>query len=333
MHIDLRTVSITPLRQTFDHIAARIGADKAASRYIEATMDVQADANLHYRPTWDPEHEIFDTARTAITMRDWYAFKDPRQLYYGTYTQSRARMQEAAEADFEFVETRGLADGYDDAARRTALDVYLPLRHVAWGANMNGAAMCAYGYGTAITQPCLYQGMDQLGIAQYLTRLGMALGQPGDLQAAKHAWLEAPAWQELRRYVEDSFVVKDWFELFVAQNLALDGLLYPLIYGELEKALTARAGPVVAMLTRFQSEWFEDSSKWVDACMRIATTENPSNKAQLEAWTAHWRARALKALEPVAQLAFGEKAGAALDRAAAQLDARLAKAGISPAGA
>jgi phenol hydroxylase P1 protein len=332
MQIDLRTVSITPLRQTFDHIAARIGPNKAASRYIEATMDVQP-GNLHYRPTWDPEHEIFDATRTAITMADWYAFKDPRQFYYGTYTQSRARLQESAEADFEFVETRGLAESYDDAARRTVLDVYLPLRHVAWGANMNGAAMCAYGFGTAITQACLYQGMDQLGIAQYLTRLGLALGQPGDLEAAKQAWLDAPAWQPLRRYVEDTFVLKDWFELYVAQNVALDGLLYPLVYGEVERALTAQAGPVVAMLTRFQNEWFEDASKWVDASLRIAAAENPANKAQLAQWAAHWRARALQALEPVARLALGEQAGAALDRAAARLDTRLAKAGVGPAGA
>ena len=331
MNIDLRTVSITPLRQTYDHIAARLGGDKAASRYIEATMDVQANANFHYRPTWDPEHEIFDPARTRITMRDWYAFKDPRQLYYGTYTQSRARLQETAEADFDFVESRGLADAYDDAARRTALDVYLPLRHVAWGANMNGAAMCAYGYGTAITQPCLYQGMDQLGIAQYLTRLGLVLGQTGDLQAAKHAWMEAPAWQGLRRYVEDSFVLKDWFELFVAQNVALDGVLYPLAYGEIDAALSAKAGPVVAMLTRFQSEWFDDSSKWVDSVLKIAAAESAENRAQLAQWTAHWRGRALDALTPVAQLALGDKAAAAMSSVAARLDARLAKAGVAAA--
>ena len=130
MHIDLRTVSITPLRQTYDHIAARIGADKAASRYIEATMDVQADANLHYRPTWDPEHEIFDTSRTAITMRDWYAFKDPRQLYYGTYRQSRARMQEAAEADFEFV--RPVAWPMTTTTRRAAPRSTCTCRCVTW---------------------------------------------------------------------------------------------------------------------------------------------------------------------------------------------------------
>jgi phenol hydroxylase P1 protein len=329
MQIDLRTVSITPLRQTFDHIAARVGGDKAASRYIEATMDVQANANFHYRPTWDPAHEIFDPARTKITMADWYAFKDPRQLYYGTYTQSRARMQEVAEADFEFVESRGLAAGYDDGARRIALDFYLPLRHVAWGANMNGAAMCAYGYGTAITQPCLYQGMDQLGIAQYLTRLGLALGQQGDVEAAKHAWLNAPAWQPLRRYVEDTLVLKDWFELYVAQSVALDGLLFPLAYKEVDAALAAKAGPTVSMLTRFQADWFEDSCKWVDAVVKTAAGENPANKALLQQWLAHWRGRALAAVEPIARLALGDAAGRALDAAAAHLDKRMAKAGLA----
>jgi phenol hydroxylase P1 protein len=329
MQIDLRTVSITPLRQTFDHIAARIGPDKAASRYLEATMDIQPEANFHYRPTWDPEREIFDASRTAITMKDWYALKDPRQFYYGTYTASRARMQETAEADFEFVESRGLADSYDDAARRTALDFYVPLRHVAWGANMNGASMCAYGFGTAITQPCLYQGMDQLGIAQYLTRLGLALGDQGEVQAAKLAWLEQPQWQELRRYVEDTLVIKDWFELFVAQHVALDALLFALAYTEVDQALNAKAGPTVSLLTRFQAEWFVDSAKWVDACLKVAAAENPQNKAQLQQWLAHWRDRATTALLPLATMALGAQGDAALARAAASLDARLAKAGLS----
>ena len=41
MQIDLRTVSIKPLRHTFDNIARRIGADKPASRYQEGTLDMQ----------------------------------------------------------------------------------------------------------------------------------------------------------------------------------------------------------------------------------------------------------------------------------------------------
>ncbi len=329
MQIDLRTVSIEPLRQTYNHIAERLGADKPASRYIEGTMNVQPDANFHYRPTWDPEHELFDPSRTRLVMKDWYALKDPRQFYYGAYTQARARMQEVAEADFEFVESRGLADSYDDAARRTAIDFYVPLRHVAWGANMNGAFQCAYGYGTAITQPCLYAGMDQLGIAQYLTRLGLLLGTPADLEAGKHAWLNAPAWQGLRRLVEDSWVLKDWFELFVAQNVVLDGVLFGLAYKEVDQALTEKAGPTVSMLTRFQAEWAQDANKWVDAVIKVAAAESPANRDLLCTWYAQWRGRVQEALAPVAELALGADGAAALERSVAAVDARMAKAGLT----
>jgi phenol hydroxylase P1 protein len=173
--------------------------------------------------------------------------------------------------------------------------------------------------------------MDQLGIAQYLTRLGLVMGQPGDLEAGKRAWQEATAWQGLRRYVEDTFVLKDWFELFVAQNIVLDGLLFPLAYGEVDKALAAKAGPAVSMLTRFQTEWFVDSSKWVDSVMKIAAAESPENKAQLAGWIAHWRGRALEALAPIASLALGDGADAGLARVAALLDARITKAGLTPA--
>ena len=329
MQIDLRTVSITPLRQTYNHIAERQGADKPASRYIEGTMDVQPETNFHYRPTWDPEHELFDPRRTRLVMKDWYTLKDPRQFYYGTYTQARARMQEVAEADFEFVETRGLADRFDDAARRVALDFYVPLRHVAWGANMNGSYQCAYGYGTAITQPCLYAGMDQLGIAQYLTRLGLLLGNTGELEAGKQAWLHAPTWQPLRRLVEDTWVMKDWFELFVVQNVVLDGALFGLAYKEVDQVLSERAGPVVSMLTRFQAEWAQDANKWVDAVMKVAAAESAENKALLSEWYAHWRARVQEALAPVAELGLGSDGAQALERALAAVDARMNKAGLS----
>ena len=329
MQIDLRTVTIQPIRQTFDHVAERIGPNKSASRYQEGTLRVQADANFHYRPTWDPTHEIFDPTRTAIAMADWYAFKDPRQYYYGTYTIARARMQETAEADFDFVESRGLAASFEAGAKQRALDVLVPLRHVAWGANMNNSSICAYGYGTAVTAPCIFQAMDQLGIAQYLSRIGLVLGGQDSLSAAHTAWTEAPAWQELRRYVEDTLVQHDWFELYVAQNLVLDGVLFPLVYGAFDAALAVQAGPTVSMLLRFPNEWFAETSKWVDATIKTAAAESDANRAQLSSWFAAWRGRAVQALTPVAELALGDGAAAALAGALSALDARAAKAGLA----
>ncbi|RTL49429.1 MAG: phenol hydroxylase [Rhodocyclaceae bacterium] len=329
MQIDLRTVSIQPLRQTFDPVAEHIGGDKPASRYLEGTIGIQAEDNFHYRPLWAPEYEIFDASRTAIQMSDWYKLKDPRQFYYGTYTLSRARMQDTAEADFDFVEERGLADSYPEAAKKLALDVLLPLRHVEWAGNMNSTFICAYGYGAAITQPCIYQAMDHLGMAQYLTRLGLLMDDAPALDAAKEAWLKDAKWQELRRYVEDTFVLEDWFEVFVAHNLALDGLLYPLVYQQIDKVLNAQGGPVVSMLTRFQSEWYTENVKWVDASIKIAAAESAENKAKLSAWTKAWRDRAIVAMKPIAEFALGADGAAQMETLIQQFNDRAAKLGLA----
>jgi phenol hydroxylase P1 protein len=194
---------------------------------------------------------------------------------------------------------------------------------------MNGAFQCAYGHGTAITQPCLFAAMDQLGIAQYLTRLGLLLGGQDGLEAGKQAWLEAPAWQPLRRLVEDTWVLKDWFELYVAQNVVLDGILFGLAYKEVDAALSDKAGPIVSMLTRFQSEWFQDANKWVDSVIKTTAAESAANKDLLGKWYGHWRDRVLEALAPVACLALGDAGDAALACAAAAVNARMNKVGLT----
>ena len=77
MNIDLQAREITPLRNTFARVAVYHG-DKVASRYQEATLGVQPMANFHYRPTWEPEFELFDTGRTAVKLADWYVLRDSR---------------------------------------------------------------------------------------------------------------------------------------------------------------------------------------------------------------------------------------------------------------
>lgn len=330
MNIDLQARSIEPLRNTYAHVAKYIGGDKPASRYQEATLGAQPATNFHYRPTWDPSHELFDASRSAIVLADWYVLKDPRQFYYASWTMTRARQQDAVESNYQFVDSRGLAAMIPDEVKAQALAVLLPLRHAAWGANMNNASICAYGYGTAFTAPAMFHAMDNLGVAQYLTRLGLTLAEPEALDAGKQAWLNDPRWQVLRRYVEDTFVVKDPFELFVAQNLALDGLLYPLIYGRfVDDHVALKGGTAVAMLTAFMPEWHEESARWVDAVVKAAAAESDANRALLRQWTKQWSERAQAALAPVAELALGEAGLVALDEARAALDARCAKAGVA----
>ena len=328
MQIDLRTVSIKPLRQTFDHIARRFG-DKPASRYQEGTYDIQQTDIFHYRPMWEPELQLFDKRRTKIEMQDWYALKDPRQFYYGAWTIARARQQDAAESCFEMIEERGLAELIPADVKQTALDILVPMRHVEWGGNMGNSFIAAYGYGTAITQPCLYHGMDHLAVAQYLTRIGLVLEGPEALDTAKDAWMKGTMWQPLRQHVENILVVQDWFEIFVAQNLVLEGLTYPMLYDYLDGDFSANGGTAISMMTRFMAEWSGETAKWVDAQIKVAAAESPENKAMISDWVKQYQVPVMAALVPLASRAFGDKAETVLAEIADQFKARCSKAGLT----
>lgn len=328
MQIDLRTVAIKPLRQTFDHIAERFG-DKPASRYQEGSYNIQQEHIFHYRPAWDADRVLFDKKRTKIVMKDWYALKDPRQYYYGSYTIARARQQEAAESSFEMIEDRGLAELIPAEQKQLALDVLVPMRHVEWGGNMGNSYITAYGYGTVITQPCLYHAMDHLGVAQYLTRIGLVLDGPEALDAAKEAWMSGALWQPMRRHVENLLVLQDWFEIFVAQNLVLEGLLNPMLYDYLDADFSAKGGTAISMMTRFMAEWSAETAKWVDAQIKVVAAESPENKAQLSDWVQQYRAATLEALIPIARRAFGEQGDYVLAELTAEFNTRCAKLGLA----
>ena len=330
MSVEIKTTAIEPLRHTFSHVARRLGGDKPASRYQEATFDMQSDCNFHYRPLWDPEHELYDRRRTAIVMKDWYAFKDPRQFYYGAYVLNRAKLQDTAENNFAFVDKHKALDGLPKGLLRRIKAILLPLRHLEYAANLNNCYISAYGWGSAITSATTFAMMDRLGIAQYLSRIGLLSdGNTGEsLKAAKESWMSDPTWQPLRKLAEDHFVVKDWFELFVSQNLVFDGLLYPLVYGRFGGELSQSGGAVVAMLTEFMDDWYAESVKWVDAFVKTAAAESPENRQQLSTWTRDAAARASEALAPLAKLMYFEDSQAALDGAREQLQARIAKIGL-----
>ena len=265
-------------------------------------------------------------------MQDWYAFKDPRQFYYGAYVQHRARLQDSAESNYAFFEKRGLAANISAEVKRKIITCFLPFRYVEQTANLHMMSGSAYGYGTVITQACIFAAMDRLGMAQYISRIGLLLdGNTGEsLQQAKDVWMHDPAWQPLRRFLEDSFVVMDPVELFVLQNVVLDGLLYPLVYETIiDDVLSAKGGTSVAMLTQFMTDWFAETKKWADATVKTAAAESDENKAILTKWITEWRDRAAAALLPVARIALGDRTDELVGEVVQQFNARMAKAGVA----
>ncbi|SEI59612.1 Phenol hydroxylase P1 protein [Allopseudospirillum japonicum] len=326
MSIEIKTATLEPVRQTYAHIERRFG-NKPASRYQEATYDVQSETNFHYRPLWQPDLELNDPRRTQIVMQDWYALKDPRQFYYGAYVQQRAKMQEVAESNYAFFEKRDLARFLSESAKAQVMTYLVPLRHFEHTANLNNMYGAAYGYGTAITQALLFNGMDRLGMAQYLSRIGLILdANTGEsLIQAKHQWLEADIWQGLRALCEQTLVTEDWFEVMVAQNLVMDTLMTDLVYRQLDHKLSESGAQDVGMLLEFMQLWNKEAQRWMDAVLKTTASESAANQTLLTQWVQKWRALAIQALQPLAEAMLDENA---LAQALADLDKRLAKSGI-----
>lgn len=323
MSIEIKTNSVEPIRQTYGHIARRFG-DKPASRYQEASYDLEAKTNFHYRPLWDSKHTLNDPTRTSIRMEDWYAVTDPRQLYYGAYVGNRAKMQEAAETSFGFCEKRNLLTRLPEATQKQILRLLVPLRHVELGANMNNSKIAGDVNATTVSQMHIYTAMDRLGIGQYLSRIALMLdGSTGAaLDESKCYWMDDELWQPMRKLVEDTLVVDDWFELTLVQNVLVDGLLFPLVYERMDQWLGEQDAEDVSMLTEFMRDWYKESLRWTNAMIKVVAAESDANREQLQAWIDQWEPQVYSALKPLAEASTGIEA---LDETRAQLSTRLKK--------
>lgn len=330
MTLEIKTATLEPARQTYANIVRRFG-DKPATRYQEATYDAQATANFHYRPLWMPDKTLNDPAHTAIQMQDWYVFRDPRQFYYGAYVQNRARMQEGAENNYAFFEKHALSQHLADEVKSHITAYLLPLRHVAQTANLNYMSGSAYGYGTAIAQACLYAGMDSLGMAQYISRIGLLIDDNSaeSLSQAKVAWMEAPAWQGLRALCEKMLVQKDWFELLLVQALVINTMEQYVFYQALQQRIANDGGRDIAMLTEIMQDCLKDMMNWSDSVFKLAAAESDANKALLQSWLDKWKPEVVAAFTPYVQAVFGDGANRVLEDALALVRTRAAKATLT----
>jgi len=318
MALDIKTTIIKPKRHTYSHIAERLGGDRPASRYEEASFDVEPTSNFHYRPIWDPRFEIYDTQRTKIKMEDWYVLTDPRQFYYATYTINRNKMFEAAEAQLNFVETRALLANLTDEERDLVQKIILPLRHYEWGANMNNMQITRFGSGTVVTQATAFNAMDRLGLAQLICRIGLAFdatsadASTSCLHATRTQWTDDELWQPLRKALENSFVVEDWFELFVAQNFIMDNFVYQFVYTQFDDMLIEKNITSISLMTEIFRKYHADSSRWVNAVLKRAISESEANKEQIAEWVAEWSKQAAPAVKALALYIQPEQADKAV---------------------
>jgi len=262
---ELRQQVIEPQRPTFTALANRYGG-RPATRYEEGSVDIQATENFHYRPLWDPAHELYDVGYSALRLTDPYSFLDPRQYYYAPYVTSRAQLHDAFGKTLDYVTSRNLLDRIPDGWRATLAELVLPLRHYESGAQLISVNGCRFSYGTTVAQCLGYAAFDRIGLAQMLSRVGIVLGNNSDalLAPAKQAWLDDEALQGLRRLAEELLVEKDWAVALFGLDL-VDRLLYPLLTQHVDEAALLAGAGAYSLLAQHLGNWFADQRKWLDA--------------------------------------------------------------------
>jgi phenol hydroxylase P1 protein len=336
MGYELRTKVVEPKRNTFAHLVERFG-DKPASRYQEATFNVQPTENFHYRPTWDADHELYDPDFSALKLADPYSYTDPRQYYYTPYVANAADRYESFAQTMKYIEERHLFDRLPEEWQLVLTDFVIPLRHYESGGQLISINGSRLAWGTTIEQACLYAAFDRIGNAQLLSLVGLALagGSENTLGEAKKNWLYSSPLQGMRKFVEELLVEEDWAVGVIALELA-DAQLYPVLYAHLDDRALFRGAGAYSLLARHFHDWYGNHKKWLTALIKawVGDSEHgDSNRKVLSEIADLWYPRAANAVHHVAE-GIRDKCGStsvvpACERAAAELAAELAKVGIT----
>lgn len=282
MQFELRQQVIEPLRQTFTPLVKRYG-DRPATRYEEGSIGVQSTEHFHYRPLWDPQHDIYDADYSALKLTDPDNYTDPRQFYYTPYVINRAALHEAFGRNLTYVVDRGLLgkmpQGWQDLVAKTVL----PLRYYESGAQLLNVEGGRYAYGTTVEQVFTYASFDRIGNAQILSRIGIALGENSDavLATTKPAWMDDQGLQGLRRLIEELLVNPDWAVANVGLDLC-DRLLLPLLTTHLDEAALLGGAGAYSLLIQQLGVWWADQRKWFDPLIKAWVTDPEHGKNNTE---------------------------------------------------
>lgn len=305
---------------------------RRASLYEDVTIDSQPSIHRHVgdrdwpvffedgRGMWWPES-------TALAAGDWYAFRDPGEMWERTYYQQGTAGEKLMEGAVKAARAERMLDDFTPewiAFLRRHLQVPAFVEHGLWLALASAGRDCLSD--TVAHCVVLDAAMKQRH-AQAIVLYGLDLdGQFEDfsVEPARERWLSDEHWQPSRSYVERLRATSDWGERIVAANLCFEPLVGVLLRRELlmrapkwgGDAVTSAVGHVAQQEWAWIRDWTAELVRFVLA----DESHGAANREVLARWVAEWHplaAEALDALEPV----FGElPAGPSFDEVRANVE-------------
>jgi hypothetical protein len=317
---------------------------RRATLYEDVTVDTQPSIHRHLDREW-PVH--FEDGRgmwwpesTRLASSDWYAFRDPGELWEREYYKRGTEHEKLIEGAVGGARRERIFEDFTPEWTdflRAHLQVPAFVEHGLWLALASAGRDCLSD--TVAHCVVLDAAMKQRE-AQAIVLYGLDLDTHfGDFSVtpARESFLTDETWQPTRRYVERMRATADWGERIVAANVCLEPLVGVLLRRELlmrapkwgGDALTSAIGHVAQMEWAWISDWTAALTRFV-----LADEEHEaSNRAVLGEWIADWLPEARAAADALGPIfdALPEGAGGfagARDNVAVDQAALFESAGV-----
>jgi toluene monooxygenase system protein E len=311
---------------------------------------VSHDLHWHYKPgqtPWEmaPDHVwnkwyVEYRNESAFRCSDWNQFHDPDGLVYRTYVRMQDEAETYVDALIDDIEAR---DGYArlDAEWVRALgEGYTTFRYVGHALLMAATYLMSMAPSSYISNAAAFQAGDELRRVQriaYQTRQ-LQLHHPAQgFGEDRERWEGGPAWQPLRKVIEQLLGERDWGKAFAQLNLVVKPAVDELLNGIVAEAAAAHGDELTAMLHRNLQIDSARSGRWSAALVHTAIADQPDNGVVLQKWVDEVRGPVVDALIDVSALLSTSAHG--LDPAAtrARLDqvvqSALVASGLRPGSA
>ena len=282
-------------------------------------------------PVW--RHYLQHQRGGQLRASRWEAFEDPAHLTYSTYVAER-RDQEA------FLDR--LFERPAQAVSRELgplLGLLSALRFPLHGLQMVSAYVGALAPSGRISVAAAFQAADELRriqrLCQWLARSGTQVAQLDAL--GRELWQQSPAFQPLRRVVEELLITYDWGEALIVLNGILkptfDRLWFEHLAGVAERHQDEILEKILSSLAddgRWHAAWFVNF-------LQVALAADPANALAIRHSIDAHRPRAAEAMQALLP-AFAGLLGDEGERAYlwreldSALDIHLSKAGALAGG-
>lgn len=281
-------------------------AKRRATLYEDVTVDTQPSVHRHIQRGWPVSFEdgrgTWNDDSTALRCTDWYAFRDPGQLWERPFYQQGTAFEAQIESAVRSAAREHLFEDFHPewvGFLRANLQVPAFAEHGLWLAAASVGRDCL---SDSITHCVVLEAAYKQRLAQSILLYAMDLeAHFGELPtaAAKQRWLEHPAWQPTRQFVERLHSITDWGEVIVAANLCYEPLVGTMIRRELGMRAATLNGdtvtPVVARLGQLEWNWTAD---WTADFLELVLEDDAHgarNREIVEGWIADWREQAIEA--------------------------------------